>query len=124
MPPLGGPRLRIRLIVAIARRFGTRAVSDLVQALEGDEEDGYGAQPGPDVAAIAADEREHAQIWRDLDRPPVDQARSAGDIVRAERWHRSVRSGTLRASIFGISDGLVSNLSLVMGVVGLRPAAT
>ena len=30
----------------------------------------------------------------------------------------SGRSGTLRASIFGISDGLVSNLSLVMGVVG------
>ncbi len=37
---------------------------------------------------------------------------------RSESWHVSGRSGTLRASIFGISDGLVSNLSLVMGVVG------
>ncbi|MCS5637371.1 MAG: VIT1/CCC1 transporter family protein, partial [Myxococcota bacterium] len=27
-------------------------------------------------------------------------------------------SGTLRAGIFGISDGLVSNLALVMGVAG------
>ncbi len=36
-----------------------------------------------------------------------------------ESWHRrSSRSGTLRAVIFGVSDGLVSNLSLVMGVAG------
>ena len=34
-------------------------------------------------------------------------------------WHRRTsRSGTLRAVIFGVSDGLVSNLSLVMGVAG------
>ncbi len=118
VPPVDGPRLRVRLIVALARLFGTRAVSDLVQALEGDEGDTYEEQAGPEVAEIAADEREHAQIWRELERPPADQARSADDIVQAERWHRSAQSGTFRASIFGISDGLVSNLSLVMGVAG------
>ena len=37
---------------------------------------------------------------------------------RNERWHRTGQSGTLRAVIFGISDGLVSNTSLVMGVAG------
>ena len=37
---------------------------------------------------------------------------------RDEQWHVSGQTGTLRASIFGVSDGLVSNLSLVMGVVG------
>ncbi len=42
-------------------------------------------------------------------------------IARAERWHRAGRSGTLRAVIFGVSDGLVSNLSLVMGVAGASP---
>lgn len=37
----------------------------------------------------------------------------------AERQHlEDTNSGTLRASIFGISDGLVSNLALVMGVAG------
>jgi VIT1/CCC1 family predicted Fe2+/Mn2+ transporter len=40
------------------------------------------------------------------------------DITKGESWHRSARSGTLRAIIFGVSDGLVSNLSLVMGVAG------
>lgn len=37
----------------------------------------------------------------------------------AERDHlEDTNSGTLRASIFGVSDGLVSNLALVMGVAG------
>jgi len=40
-------------------------------------------------------------------------------VGNRERWHRAGgRSGTLRAIIFGVSDGLVSNLSLVMGVAG------
>src|SRR6266511_228972 len=39
-------------------------------------------------------------------------------IRRGERWHRGDSSGALRAAIFGVNDGLVSNLSLVMGVTG------
>jgi VIT1/CCC1 family predicted Fe2+/Mn2+ transporter len=35
-----------------------------------------------------------------------------------EALHRGGRSGTLRAAVFGANDGLVSNLSLVMGVAG------
>jgi VIT1/CCC1 family predicted Fe2+/Mn2+ transporter len=47
---------------------------------------------------------------------------SAGGVVgridRRETWHRSDRSGALRAAIFGVSDGLVSNTALVMGFAG------
>jgi VIT1/CCC1 family predicted Fe2+/Mn2+ transporter len=146
VPPAGRPRLRIRFIIAIARVFGTRAVSDLVKALEGDEEAIYGDQEThPAIEAIAADEREHAEIWKRLDdeasanggRRPVrrtaatdvvtaaahpavvaGEAESPDAITRGEGWHRSARSGTLRAVIFGVSDGLVSNLALVMGVAG------
>ncbi len=42
----------------------------------------------------------------------------AEHIIGRERWHRSDAGGSLRAAIFGINDGLVSNLSLVMGVAG------
>jgi VIT1/CCC1 family predicted Fe2+/Mn2+ transporter/rubrerythrin len=141
VPPADGPRLRVRLIIALARLFGTHAVSDLVQALEGDEEDAYDAQATPEVAAIAADEREHAEIWKRLGtarsrdgRSPVrlPERRADGsidlaglqkptEIGRREGWHRTTRSGTVRAVIFGVSDGLVSNLSLVMGVAGAAP---
>jgi rubrerythrin len=67
VPPPSGPRLRVRVIVVLARLLGTHAVKDLVQALEGDEEDIYMAQgEAPEVEAIAADEREHAEIWKRL----------------------------------------------------------
>ena len=108
----------------IARLFGTHSVADLVKALEGDEEEAYDAQDAsPEVAAIAADEREHAEIWDRLatgmplapdgvgavDRDGVTDARRAksiADIGRRETWHRrSSRSGTLRAVIFGPDCG-------------------
>jgi VIT1/CCC1 family predicted Fe2+/Mn2+ transporter len=160
VPPASRPRLRIRVIIALARLVGTRRVADLVRALEGDEETTYNAQSSPEVAAIAADEREHADIWKRLESgsPAADSApgadgaaggpsvaaqrtaatmaasgaitpsanrmpsaigtQGAAEIASRERWHRSGNSGTLRAVIFGVSDGLVSNLSLVMGVAG------
>src|SRR5690348_1657672 len=47
------PRPRVAVIVLLARLFGTRAVSDLVTALEGDEEDIYEGQgSSPEVEAI------------------------------------------------------------------------
>ncbi|HEY8238411.1 MAG TPA: VIT1/CCC1 transporter family protein [Candidatus Limnocylindrales bacterium] len=134
VPEPDGPRLRVRTIVLLARLFGTHAVRDLVQALEGDEEDAYTAQSTPEVEAIAADEREHAEIWKRLSgtegaspafvRPdglgPGTGHNFTGprDIAAREGWHRAGRSGTLRAVIFGVSDGLVSNLALVMGIAG------
>jgi vacuolar iron transporter family protein len=124
VPDAGPPRARVRFIILLARLFGTRAVSDLVQALEGDEEEAYDAQASPEVAAIAADEREHAEIWKRLEGAGEEAARvtvrahPTGGDGRSERWHRTGQSGTLRAVIFGVSDGLVSNLSLVMGVAG------
>ncbi|HEX5829290.1 MAG TPA: VIT1/CCC1 transporter family protein [Candidatus Limnocylindrales bacterium] len=148
VPPAGKPRARVRFIIGAARVFGTKAVSDLVKALEGDEEATYDAQAAhPEIEAIAADEREHAEIWKRLDveasgdgtsartnasrrtaaaaiaageHPPVTSgaAESPEAITKGEGWHRSARSGTLRAIIFGVSDGLVSNLALVMGVAG------
>lgn len=37
--------------------------------------------------------------------------------------HRDIRGGGLRAAVFGISDGLVSNVSLVLGTAGAHPGA-
>ncbi len=35
-----------------------------------------------------------------------------------------MRSGTARAAVFGISDGLVTNVSLVLGIAGANPGAS
>ena len=132
VPPAGAPRMRVRFIIVLARLLGTHAVSDLVKALEGDEEAEYvGQDPTPEVVAIAADEREHAEIWKQLDagrpagphvkRAPGDETAVVAEddaALPVESWHKAGQSGTLRAVIFGVSDGLVSNTSLVMGVAG------
>jgi vacuolar iron transporter family protein len=120
VPDASAPGLRIRTILLMARAFGTHAVRDMVLALEGDEEDQYNAQSTPEVASIAADEREHAAIWQRLSGDPASgrAPHPSTSIVASERWHRAGRSGTLRAVIFGVSDGLVSNLALVMGIAG------
>ncbi len=39
-----------------------------------------------------------------------------------ESHHRNVQGGAARAAVFGISDGLVSNVALILGVAGASPA--
>jgi VIT1/CCC1 family predicted Fe2+/Mn2+ transporter len=39
-----------------------------------------------------------------------------------EPHHRKIQGGTARAAVFGISDGLVSNVALILGVAGASPA--
>ncbi len=39
-------------------------------------------------------------------------------ITHKEQHGKGGQSGTLRAAVFGVNDGLVSNLSLVMGIAG------
>ncbi|MCU1377179.1 MAG: hypothetical protein JWN29_162 [Acidimicrobiales bacterium] len=39
-----------------------------------------------------------------------------------QHHHRDVHGGAARAAVFGISDGLVSNVGLILGVAGANPA--
>jgi VIT1/CCC1 family predicted Fe2+/Mn2+ transporter len=41
----------------------------------------------------------------------------------SEPHHRDVQGGASRAAVFGISDGLLTNISLILGVAGAHPAA-
>jgi vacuolar iron transporter family protein len=41
--------------------------------------------------------------------------------AHGERHHRNIQSGGARAAVFGISDGLVTNVSLILGVAGAHP---
>jgi VIT1/CCC1 family predicted Fe2+/Mn2+ transporter len=75
----------------------------------------------PDAApGMAADEHGHARTIAKLIEGGRPNPRA--QIARRERWHRTDRSGALRAGVFGVSDGLVSNTALVMGVAGAGSA--
>src|SRR5215475_11317347 len=45
--------------------------------------------------------------------PPLD-----GEVAERHQWASSVQSGAARAAVLGINDGLVTNISLILGVVG------
>jgi VIT1/CCC1 family predicted Fe2+/Mn2+ transporter len=115
------PTLRIRLLGFFADRLGTRAVLPMVSAMESSGFDNYMAQSeaGP---SMARDERSHARALSTLaGQNATPSAEPSAMITRNERWHRVDAGGTLRAAIFGVNDGLVSNLSLVIGVAGANP---
>jgi len=81
----------------------------------------YGAYMAQDEAAraMAPDESEHRRTIARMARDGGG-AGPAESITSREKWHRSGGGGTLRASVFGVSDGLVSNVSLVMGFAGAQ----
>ncbi len=109
--------LRTRLLVLLARVFGAKSVLPVIEGIEAKGVSDY-RQPeqDPAVQALAGDEREHFRALGRMTRG----APTPVQIAEHETWHRSGGSGTLRASIFGVSDGLVSNLSLVMGFAGAQ----
>jgi VIT1/CCC1 family predicted Fe2+/Mn2+ transporter len=90
------PDLRTRLLGLLARRFGSVFVLALAQRAEARSPYDQDSDATP---TMAADERIHGEVVRGL----------------AARG-RSRLSGTFRAAVFGANDGLVSNLSLVLGV--------
>ncbi|MEV5509713.1 VIT1/CCC1 transporter family protein [Streptomyces orinoci] len=112
IPPPGATPLRTRLLGLVADHWSTAAVLPLVERSEKSDAGTYDAEPDA-APEMAEEERGHA---RTLSRLTEGEARDG--ITRAEPWHRGDRSGALRAAVFGVSDGLVSNTALVMGIAG------
>ena len=115
VPAPGQPSLRTRLLGAAAGRLSVQAVLPLIERAERADAGMYDSEPDA-LPGMAADERSHARTLARL----VDGGRPnpATQIARREPWHRGDRSGALRAAVFGVSDGLVSNTALVMGFAG------
>ena len=114
--PPDRPSSRVRTLLWLARRLGTDAVLPSIVAGEAGDADKYDRQGGAEATPMAAEEREHKEILTGLGADRPTEARAA--IATREGWHRGGRGGSLRAAVFGVNDGLLSNLSLVLGVAG------
>jgi len=99
---------KTRLLKALARVGGPGLIYPLLHGTEMEGTAEYAAQDAK-TAALAGEERSHARTLGEMSRTAV---------TTGERWHRTAGGGTLRAAVFGVNDGLVSNLSLVMGFAG------
>jgi vacuolar iron transporter family protein len=66
---------------------------------------------------MAAQEKSHAMLLRTISQT-TRGGLEGGALAQLEGRHRSAGGNALRAAVLGASDGLLSNMSLVMGVAG------
>ena len=88
------PSLRARIVANLVDRFGPRALRGVLAAMKFRGLSVYSASPAA---------------------PGHPMPTSLAEVGAR---HRSSVGGNLRAAVFGVNDGLVSNTSLVMGVAG------
>ena len=107
-------RWRSRALIWLARRFGARFILPIATSLEHGSSAYYDAQPEAAAGGLPAAERSHARVIEALAAPVPFLSIAA--LTRLEGRHQL--GIALRAAVLGANDGLVSNLTLVMGVAG------
>jgi VIT1/CCC1 family predicted Fe2+/Mn2+ transporter len=112
--PRFAPSWRTRTLSWLARRFGTSVVLPSVQSLEQADTNKYAGQS--DARDFHGEERSHSRVIGMMS--SVRGGFAGTDVARLEGRHRTGGGNALRAAVLGANDGLVSNLSLVMGVAG------
>lgn len=113
--PIFTPAWRTRALVWLGKRFGTGMILPAVQNMEREGAQGYQQQPGTE--AMTGQEQSHAFLLTQVTRT-LRGGIEGGLLAQLEGRHRSAGGNALRAAVLGANDGLVSNLSLVMGVAG------
>ena len=103
---------RHRLLVWWARRFGLARVLPVVVRAEAADRDRYRGLVHA-TTEMAEEEAGHGRALALASGGGV----GAG-LAMADARHRITAGGSLRAAVFGVNDGLVSNLALIMGVAG------
>ena len=110
------PDWRSQALAWLARRFGPQFVLPVIGALERRDVGQYDSQPEAVAGGLPDAERSHNRIVQAIEES-IPGGLSGSALARLEGRHRS-GGNALRAAVLGANDGLVSNLSLVMGVAG------
>lgn len=106
---------RTRTLGWMAKKFGPEWVLPSMQSMENQGTQAYNAQIGGE--GMASEEQSHSRILNQLTQT-TRGGFEGGVLAQLEGRHRSSGGNALRAAVLGANDGLVSNLSLVMGVAG------
>jgi VIT1/CCC1 family predicted Fe2+/Mn2+ transporter len=108
---------RTRSLVRLARWFGPTFVLPTVASLERADVTRYDSQPEAASSGLPSAERSHSRVVAAvLENAP--RGAIGPTLAKLEGRHRGAGGNALRAAVLGANDGLVSNLSLVMGVLG------
>ncbi|HTX50187.1 MAG TPA: VIT1/CCC1 family protein [Caulobacteraceae bacterium] len=115
------PSFRARAMAWLARRFGPSFVLPTIAAAEARDVDAYDRQPEAVAHGLPTAERSHARVIEAA--ATGSKGLTGPSIATLEGRHRGGGGNSLRAAVLGANDGLVSNLSLVMGVAGAAVSA-
>ena len=124
IPSAFRPSWRTRIYRWIAKKFGPEAVLPSIMSMEQNINSSYNQQmdqPDASFQKMTREEGEHARL---LSRIAGSSTRGleGSSVAQLEGRHRATGGNALRAAVLGADDGLVSNLSLVMGVAGANLA--
>ncbi len=115
--PAARPSWRARTLARLARRFGKGLILSTLVDAEAAASRTYGGGQTAGGGGMAREERSHHRLLQALAGGSATGLAGAA-VARLEGRHRSLGGNALRAAVLGANDGLVSNLSLVMGVAG------
>ncbi len=110
------PTWRARTMIWLARQFGSQFVLPTITGSEKADGQAYDRQPDPEAEVLSLDERSHARLLSVAS--DATGGLSGGMVAQLEGRHRASGGNALRAAVLGANDGLVSILSLTMGVAG------
>lgn len=105
---------RTRTLSWLARRFGVALVLPSIAGFEQADRHKYQSQA---EGGMAADENSHRRLLNIISKHQSGGMEGSA-LAQIEGRHRAAGGNALRAAVLGANDGLVSNLSLVMGVAG------
>lgn len=114
IPPFR-PGWRTRILGWIAKHFGTPTVLPSIIGMEKNASRAYNQQNASHV--MMSEEKSHARLLSQMVLSTTGGL-SGGTVAQLEGRHRASGGNALRAAVLGANDGLVSVLSLVMGVAG------
>lgn len=106
------PSLRSRILNFIGKKLGYSLISNMMVDTEKSISSSVIQKKLKEGEKLQGNETRHVSILKSLEQLSGDR------LIKVEGRHRNVGGNALRAAVLGANDGLVSNMSLVMGVAG------
>ena len=116
------PTWRAAAMIWLAKRFGPQFVLPTIASNEKADSRAYDGQADTDAQAFSKEEKSHARLLSMASQS--SGGLSGGSVAQLEGRHKAGGGNALRAAVLGANDGLVSILSLTMGVAGATNSRT
>ncbi len=120
--PARKPTWRAATMIWLAKRFGPQFILPTITSNEQADSQAYDGQPDTEAQKFSQEEKSHARLIAMASHS--SGGLPGGTVAQLEGRHKASGGNALRAAVLGANDGLVSILSLTMGVAGATNSRT